>query len=303
MGLLTDTLFCILVGIICVLAAHFIFGVPFSSGSIKIFFLLGLLGWATIDYIGKRSETGAAVATIFIIVLVIVLIIFFVLPLITHSSSETTEIPVTPSPVVTARFHSVPSQPIPTLVDPYKRTYEWTYAGRSRTYTIEIPKSLYGYYRNQTHDRNYAKYAISDEDRKVLDSIVMDFETNLDSKNEAAYNIVAFVQSLPYVKDQASTGFDDYARYPIETLVDNKGDCEDTAILTAALLKEMRYDVVLIRLPEHVAVGITCSGCSKFPSYEYKGKNYYYIETTGENWEIGQMPPEYYDVTPTILPM
>jgi hypothetical protein len=303
MGLLTDTLFCILVGIICVLAAHFIFGVPFSSGSMRMFFLLGLLGWATIDYIGKRSETGAALATIFIIVLGIVLVIFFVLPLITHSSNKTTEIPVTPSPVVTARFHSVPSQPTPTLVDPYRRTYEWTYAGRSRTYTIEIPQSLYADYKNKSHsDTNYAKYAITPEDRKVLDSIVMDFERNSDSKSEAAYNIVAFVQSLPYVKDKASTGFDNYARYPIETLVDNKGDCEDTAILTAALLKEMRYGVVLIHLPGHVAVGVKCSGCSGY-SYEIHGEKYYYIETTGENWKIGQMPPEYYDVKATMMPM
>jgi len=86
---------------------------------------------------------------------------------------------------------------------------------------MQIPKPLYEYYQQQPHDRNYAKYAISERDRKVLDRIILDFKENTDSKSEVAYNIVAFVQSLPYFKDDISTGYDNYPRYPIETLVDN----------------------------------------------------------------------------------
>jgi hypothetical protein len=185
----------------------------------------------------------------------------------------------------------------------YTENYHWIYGGHSYSYTIQIPKSLYDDYRQRPHDNiSYTKYALTQKDKKILDQILSDFREHSDSKTEAAHNVVAFVQSLPYFKDDVSTGHDDYARYPIETLVDRGGDCEDTAILTAALLKEMGYDVIIVDLPGHVAVGITCSGCKGF-SYPYEGKMYYYLETTGNNWKVGQIPPQYKTVRARLLPM
>jgi hypothetical protein len=157
---------------------------------------------------------------------------------------------------------------------------------------LKIPESLYQYYRNQPHNRNYVKYAISEKDRYILRDLVSDFKENTDSKTEAAHQVVAFVQSIPYSKDYISTGYNEYPRYPIETLVDGSGDCEDTAILTAALLKEMSYDVVLLSPPGHMAIGITCPACKGRP-ITIDNKKYYYLETTAEGWEVGQLPPEY----------
>jgi hypothetical protein len=206
------------------------------------------------------------------------------------TQSETVQRIVTPP--VNEKTQSFSVQTTTTAIEYLERSFQWTYGGRSLRYTINIPKPLYDYYRNQVHDSNYSKYALSRNDRKVLDRIITSFEENADSKTEAAYNVVAFVQSLPYFKDDVSTGYDNYARYPIETLVDNGGDCEDTAILTAALLKEMNYDVVLINPPGHMAIGITCSDCSGI-SYTHDGKKYYYLETTERNWKVGQMPDKY----------
>jgi hypothetical protein len=37
--------------------------------------------------------------------------------------------------------------------------------------------------------------------------------------------------------------------------------------------------------------------------WKYGGKNYYYLETTGEGWEIGDIPEEYQQASAHIYPM
>ena len=127
-------------------------------------------------------------------------------------------------------------------------------------------------------------------------------EAGLDNTG-LVYLVVSFVQSLPYTSDDVTTEFDEYPRFPYETLYDNGGDCEDTSILVSALLQEMGYGVVLIQLPKHIAVGVKCS--EDFPGYYYmyKGNRYCYLETTGENWSIGTLPDEYKNQKATIIPV
>ena len=70
---------------------------------------------------------------------------------------------------------------------------------------------------------------------------------------------VLFVQIIPYSYDIDSMG-QDYPRYPIETLIDGTGDCEDHAILLAQLLSSMNYDAILLKYPTHVALGVADTG-------------------------------------------
>ena len=37
--------------------------------------------------------------------------------------------------------------------------------------------------------------------------------------------------------------------------------------------------------------------------YEYKGGKYYYLETTGEGWPIGQIPDEFRSAEAKIFPV
>ena len=103
----------------------------------------------------------------------------------------------------------------------------------------------------------------------------------------------SFVQNLKYETER-----EEYPNYPVETLVDKGGDCEDTAILTAALLQAMGYDAVLIRFSPpkegdagHMAVGVAVTGVSGGRSYSYDGQTYYYLETTS-SWPVGEIPPD-----------
>ncbi|MCL0071918.1 hypothetical protein M1N51_01730, partial [Peptococcaceae bacterium] len=85
----------------------------------------------------------------------------------------------------------------------------------------------------------------------------------------------------------------EYPRYPLETLVDQKGDCEDTSILLASILDAMGFDVALVYVapPAHMVVGVTGENLSGF-YYEYSGRKYYYLETAGPGWVVGEVPWE-----------
>ena len=190
------------------------------------------------------------------------------------------------------------------------RTYHWTYKGTSYSWKVSIPKSLYDYYKAQPHDRSklttYKVYAISAKDKPTLDAMIAKLKESGRKKgyteSENIMNVIAFVQAFPYFKDDVSTIYDEYPRYPIETLVDNGGDCEDTAILTAAMLREMGYGVVLVNPTGHMAVGVKCSSCSG-TYYTYEGDKYYYLETTGTGFAIGKIPPKYKDAKVKIIPL
>ncbi|MBS1263471.1 MAG: hypothetical protein MAG715_00653 [Methanonatronarchaeales archaeon] len=120
------------------------------------------------------------------------------------------------------------------------------------------------------------------------------------SEFERVSFVTAFVQSLPYTPDNVTTDFDEYPRYPVETLVDDGGDCEDSSILLASVMDAMGYDVVLLELPGHMAVGVAGDETVGGSYVEGGGTRYFYVETTGENWEIGELPAEFEELPITI---
>jgi hypothetical protein len=103
--------------------------------------------------------------------------------------------------------------------------------------------------------------------------------------------IASFVQGIEYTKDDPENETYEYPRYPLETLKEKRGDCEDKAILTAALLYSLGYNVSLIRLPQHMAVGVNLS--EKISAYSYYVDQYYFLETTTLFNPLGKIPSEY----------
>jgi len=103
---------------------------------------------------------------------------------------------------------------------------------------------------------------------------------------------------------KVTTPWNEYPRYPIETLFDRGGDCEDTSILVAALLDRMGYDVALLFLyhENHCAVGVSIEG-SHGSYYQHDDKKYFYLETTGEGWRIGEIPPDFTETIARIHPL
>lgn len=179
----------------------------------------------------------------------------------------------------------------------YKMRYDWKYDG-SWYLNFEIQDEWYRLYKSVSMDkRGSAPLAYftttNDPGLKNLANTLRDWATkrNYGSYDEASF-VLAFVQSLPYTSDSVSSGFDEYPRFPIETLVDQGGDCEDTSILYATLMKILGYGVVYFTLPGHAAVGVLAENVPG-TYVEYNGGKYYYAETTGENWRIGDLPSEF----------
>ena len=122
------------------------------------------------------------------------------------------------------------------------------------------------------------------------------------SKDEDKINYVAsFVQSLEYKSDSETNASYEYPRYPLETIFygNGGGDCEDKSILAASILKNMGYDVALLRFPNHMAVGVNLSNDSVV-WYSHYIDNYFFLETTTEGKPLGFIPSEYVDAVSDV---
>ena len=91
-------------------------------------------------------------------------------------------------------------------------------------------------------------------------------------------------------------------RYPLETLYDKRGDCEDKTILLAAILQEMGMDFVLLLPTDHMALGVCCDSVTAKQYFMYDGKAYYYLESTAPGWKVGEIPKQYAKSTFAVLP-
>ena len=177
--------------------------------------------------------------------------------------------------------------------------YSWKYKGYDNTLVLPDVDFLYDYYSSLERLvlEDYAVYIFDVYDDKYIDWVaerllaLTDKSANVDVINFAA----SFIQSLTYAEDDENDPTCEYPRYPIEMLKDSQGDCEDKAMLTAALLDSIGYNVSLIRLPNHMAVGVHLD--ENLSSIEYFVEGYYYLETTRNNWDLGRVPEEYKDIT------
>jgi len=188
---------------------------------------------------------------------------------------------------------------VTTLAASVDRQYAWEYSGRTWTLRHTFPLDAYNRFRllpRVSTYTAYGEYIVDPGDDETLASLIAELEDMAISAGlnvwEKLNLIIAFVQSFRYVAEEG-----EYPRYPIETLVDGCGDCEDLALLTAAILRQIGFGVVLLAFTEemHMAVGIRVlppEPCNA-QTYEWEGDVYYYLETTGTGWTIGQMPARY----------
>ncbi|HNX16735.1 MAG TPA: hypothetical protein PKM50_00230 [Methanoregula sp.] len=112
-------------------------------------------------------------------------------------------------------------------------------------------------------------------------------EQNL-SSDEYLELIAAYTQSLTY-----ETTPDNPAKFPIETVVDGAGDCDDKSLLLAGLLSREGYKVALFSFSKesHMALGIGSTGSL------YRNTGYAYLETTNFSY-TGIAPDELKGGTP-----
>ncbi len=114
-------------------------------------------------------------------------------------------------------------------------------------------------------------------------------------------SVVALVRSIPYALDEETHGVEEYADYPVELLWDERGDCEDHAILAAALLHALGHDVGLfyisLRDCGHVALAYqTGNADGMFSKTASNGLEYFYVETVpvSDTQGVGDIPADFF---------
>lgn len=178
-------------------------------------------------------------------------------------------------------------------------TYKWTYhrtdgqGDVSDALELEIPFSEYAEaLSDRTSRANYGHFVSAQGE--AFGRAVSHLQSTIASEGlgelDAKGYVLRFVQCIHYSYDSDSTARDEYARYPIETLYEYTGDCEDTAILLASLYEAMGYDTVLIAMTGHMATGVTSESATG-GHVLFHGKEYYYCETaTDDDFNVGELP-------------
>ncbi len=180
------------------------------------------------------------------------------------------------------------------------RYYSWQYDGMTWTWSVDIPLSLYNGYAavsefNRLSGRDNG-YLVTTRD-PFMQSIADSFRRAAQEKGYGAYNeaslVLAWVQSLPYTSDSVTSPFDEFPRFPVETLYADGGDCEDTTYLYLTIMRIWEYGSIFISPEGHLAAGIL--GSNDLPGYywEYEGGRYYYAETTGDGFRLGDIPDQF----------
>ena len=185
----------------------------------------------------------------------------------------------------------------------YKRTVQWNFGGYTFTDQLTFNSSDYMFYRGLSKRQAKSAYASEYSNHAYLLQLAQVLDEDAKDLGYTGFTmaeyLVAFVQqAIPYKSDPYNNGWD-YPKYPIETLVEQGGDCEDKAALLVALLNTFGFNAVLVSLPGHMAAAISCSNCKGY--YTHNGKRYAFIETTEKGWNIGQVPSNSKYAGATIL--
>jgi hypothetical protein len=187
------------------------------------------------------------------------------------------------------------------------RRFDWEYKGCSWWYQVTLSNDLYQSYRDRPRIelKDWAVYATHPGNDWLTEGLAKMIQRDAPGLGYSDYDIVEcailFAQGIPYTTDADSKAKSDYPRFPIETIVDGTGDCEDHAFLLAAVTRALGYDTVLLDYPTHLAVGIAGDTSIHGTYYEWRGKRFYFVETTSVGWKLGELPEKYKGVSANIL--
>ena len=181
----------------------------------------------------------------------------------------------------------------------YSQTYQLLNEPDGSTYyrlNVTVQQSLYDYYVEKTHKLNsntdFAKFVTPYALQPIASSLATIYADDEDFTN----GVLMIVHQIPY----EATG---PVKYPVETIVENKGDCDLFSYIAASIIKAHGLDVVLLyyETQAHMNIGVSLS----HPPYDarerayyvtYNDVRYYVAETTGRDWQngwrVGECPSE-----------
>ena len=206
-----------------------------------------------------------------------------------------------------------------TLYGTVEDTFEWRYGGALHSVSVSYEYSEYEDASDnivfQTYGSPEARIdrltAPSDTVSQLESSLRSEYlrvngaDAPVDGQDYADF-ILAFVQvCFAYELDYDVYGYEEYWAFPIETLYLRCGDCEDTAILCAALYDAAGFDAGVFLVPGHAFTAISLESYVEPPywgqsvayhifTYSCDGREYLGCETTfDEQVPVGVISRDY----------
>ncbi|MBO7448168.1 hypothetical protein J6U78_07530 [bacterium] len=194
--------------------------------------------------------------------------------------------------------------PAPPKLDCKGVTCRWHYLGKEFTISMGFEetdgKERYnGFLDNSFNKRicgdSYTEYGFNDPYREFIGELSRKLRQIINEKipkatpDQIAEFLLSFVQEgLPYVLDPTDKQ-SDWPRHPSETIMHEGGDCEDSSILYAELLRQFNIEGAILSMPKHAAVGVnvemSLTSDRKEPIiYSWLGKKYVYAETANNGF-------------------
>ena len=183
------------------------------------------------------------------------------------------------------------------LGDDKGKNFIWEYDGKEYSMQVDLNEGTYNFYKSKNQnccyeDEDYLRYY--DTDSTYIQDVAQVLESSAIAEGyttplKKAEFILAFVGSIPYVLDPDDDF--DHPKYPIETLWENSGDCEDSSALYGSIMEYLGYRTILVLLDAkadsgdswggHAMIGIHIPNHSgDYFSLQGDTRQYYQAETT-----------------------
>ncbi|MBS7616518.1 Ig-like domain repeat protein [Candidatus Bathyarchaeota archaeon] len=173
---------------------------------------------------------------------------------------------------------------------------------------VVVSQSLYDYYREASHRQvsveDFAKFVTPYALRPIADRLR---EIYGGDDEKFANGALMLVHQIPYNVTLP-------IKYPVETIVENKGDCDLFSYIAASIIKAGGVDVVLLLYEDkaHMNIGVNLPQNPQYArtpvSYvTVDGVKYYIAECTAgtedwrESWRVGECPLELRQERPQVI--
>ena len=184
------------------------------------------------------------------------------------------------------------------------RLFSWKYSNREFQLTVGFPEEggcerysafVNVHFHARSCEDSYLEYGVNDPYWSFIGELYIKLRGLFDNAfpsgeaTDFAEFLLSFVQgAVAYVKDPLNAATD-WPRYPSETVLLGGGDCEDSSILYAELLRRAKIQSAILSIPHHAAVGVDVpmewtSNRSKPIKYNWLGRTYVYAETANDQF-------------------
>jgi len=151
---------------------------------------------------------------------------------------------------------------------------------------VTVQQSLYEYYTEKSHSLNsnsdFAKFVTPYALKPIADCLLEIYTDDEDFVN----GVLMIVHQIPYSETPA--------KYPVETITENEGDCDLFSYIAASIVKAHGLDVVLLYYESqaHMNIGVSLlhlPNDAREQAYNvtYNNVCYYVAEVTGGDWQNG----------------